>query len=690
MTQSLLLVVLVVLAAGLSQVASNDVYSYIYRECRGRWTQWTKWETCTKTCGGGKQTRHRTCRPIDANLCWGYMKPTCKGVSSRSRNCNKKNCPVISGSTTTSGVYKWSAWASWSSCSVSCGSGGVKQRKRSCALDPKALYGPRYCQGKEIQKLACGTGCCPVDNAWRTWSAWSSCSSTCGNGYKRRTRHCDGVPRCGGKNRCVGQTTQKVVCNVACCPVDAVWKDWASWSACSVSCGRGTRYRTRACLPSRCNGKNLCVGPPKETTSCGTACCPVDGKWLSWSSWSKCSRTCGDGSKTKTRVCRKAQCGGRNGCTGAAKVTVTCQASSCCPVDGHWSKWSAWSKCSASCGGGAQSRSRYCTQEKCGGRRLCKGNASEKRQCNKNCCPVRGYITSWTLWASCTKTCGLGSRTRSRNCSAPLCHGRDPCRNVLRTQLTSCNLGCCPVKPHWSTWGAWSSCSATCNGGKRARTRRCVQPSNQHGCPRGSITCLGQSRQESVCNSFCCPENGRWESWGEWSKCSATKCGASGTKRRTRECVPPRCGGKDQCFGLASVEAACNIICCQGVWESWSAWSSCSVTCSVGVEKRTRRCVSNHKDCPANASCSGDAQMQRPCLRDRCVFLETAPQHATVCSPPPTVSNGFFVPSKSSYAVNERVAYGCLIGYRRSGKLRLTCTKKGTWRHSPPECEKKL
>ena len=61
------------------------------------------------------------------------------------------------------------------------------------------------------------------------------------------------------------------------------------------------------------------------------------------------------------------------------------------------------------------------------------------------------------------------------------------------------------MKPHWSTWGAWSSCSATCNGGKRARTRRCVQPSNQHGCPRGSITCLGQSRQESVCNSFCCP-----------------------------------------------------------------------------------------------------------------------------------------------------------------------------------------
>lgn len=69
------------------------MYSYVYRECRGRWTQWTKWETCTRTCGGGKQTRRRTCRPIDANLCWGYMKPTCKGVSSRSRNCNKKNCP---------------------------------------------------------------------------------------------------------------------------------------------------------------------------------------------------------------------------------------------------------------------------------------------------------------------------------------------------------------------------------------------------------------------------------------------------------------------------------------------------------------------------------------------------------------------------------------------------------------------
>eukprot|EP00118_Oscarella_pearsei_P023515 m.282443 g.282443 ORF g.282443 m.282443 type:complete len:126 (+) comp40653_c0_seq9:654-1031(+) len=47
------------------------------------------------------------------------------------------------------------------------------------------------------------------------------------------------------------------------------------------------------------------------------------------------------------------------------------------------------------------------------------------------------------------------------------------------------------------------------------------------------------------------------------------------------------------------------------------------------------------------------------------------------CPPPPVIDNGFFNPRKTTYKVKEKVAYGCLNGYRYSGKLKLICTEKG-------------
>lgn len=55
--------------------------------------------------------------------------------------------------------------------------------------------------------------------------------------------------------------------------VDGVWKDWAQWTDCTVTCGYGTRNRSRICEGPFYKGKD-CEGPKDETESCNTFSCP--------------------------------------------------------------------------------------------------------------------------------------------------------------------------------------------------------------------------------------------------------------------------------------------------------------------------------------------------------------------------------------------------------------------------------
>lgn len=57
-----------------------------------------------------------------------------------------------------------------------------------------------------------------VDGAWDEWTPWSLCSSTCGRGYRDRTRTCK-LPKNGGEP-CRGPTRQTKFCNIAVCPGD--------------------------------------------------------------------------------------------------------------------------------------------------------------------------------------------------------------------------------------------------------------------------------------------------------------------------------------------------------------------------------------------------------------------------------------------------------------------------------------
>ena len=57
-------------------------------------------------------------------------------------------------------------------------------------------------------------------------------------------------------------------------------------------------------------------------------------------------------------------------------------------VDGGYSEFGDWSKCSARCGGGTQARSRTCTNPApVNGGAVCEGDSSETRECNTQVCP---------------------------------------------------------------------------------------------------------------------------------------------------------------------------------------------------------------------------------------------------------------------------------------------------------------
>ena len=55
----------------------------------GSWTSWGSWASCSETCGGGVQSRTRSC----SNPAPQYGGANCVGMSSSTQRCNTQNCP---------------------------------------------------------------------------------------------------------------------------------------------------------------------------------------------------------------------------------------------------------------------------------------------------------------------------------------------------------------------------------------------------------------------------------------------------------------------------------------------------------------------------------------------------------------------------------------------------------------------
>ncbi|KAM8924150.1 A disintegrin and metalloproteinase with thrombospondin motifs 14 [Pelodytes ibericus] len=168
----------------------------------------------------------------------------------------------------------------------------------------------------------------------------------------------------------------------------------------------------------------------------------------------------------------------------------------------------SWSQCSKACGGGIQYTKYGCRRK--GDNRMVHRNFCDngkkpkpiRRRCNLQECSQPGWVTE--EWGACSKTCGkLGVQTRLVQCIQHLQNGTN--RTIHTKYCTAerpdhrrpCSRSPCPAQ--WRT-GAWSQCSSSCGEGIQQRQVVCKASENVIG------QCDGDKPETiQVCKMAPCP-----------------------------------------------------------------------------------------------------------------------------------------------------------------------------------------
>ncbi|CAJ1431090.1 unnamed protein product [Effrenium voratum] len=409
----------------------------------------------------------------------------------------------------------WSDWSAWSFCSTSCGE-GTKNRKRWIAVREQGAGAA--CEGSAEQSEACeGAGNCPLDCAWEPWQDWSQCTASCQGGQKQRTRAVAHFNNTMGKPCDMAEGQQEEECNVGSCNQLSCWSDW---TVCSQTCGGGIRARRNKahCEPQSeeelCNVE-ACKATPSNATPSEAACV-----WGDWGSWSSCamevSSSCG--------VSRSLRMQKHGKCSGPALRERSCGTCDC------FEQWQSWQACSALCGGGLRTRLRTIRNGT-----DCHGPLRENVPCNEQGCSCE--LTDWTGWSPCSGPC-QDSKAVSVRTREPVTPGGD-CNASMREEM-SCDcveaeLAKSTTKPMeavdcvWANWQDWEVCSASCGMGKTRRTRALALAKNQFG-----RDCEGEDRQTRECKGDPCPSC-ETSDWSQWSACTGPCEFSTSRSIRSRE-----------------------------------------------------------------------------------------------------------------------------------------------------------
>lgn len=179
-----------------------------------------------------------------------------------------------------------------------------------------------------------------------------------------------------------------------------------------------------------------------------------------------------------------------------------------------------YTSCSASCLGGVEELIINCVRDDTGkvvSPYLCSPETKPEnriRTCNDIPCPPRW---NYSDYSPCTKSCGIGIKTREINCIHEVTRGGENtmivpnsmCPHPPPPDRQYCNVLDCPAR--WEV-GEWSRCTKSCGSGYKNRTVLCKQTMAQdHKVGRLDSMCPGlKPPDKKVCNNKpCAPEDDR-------------------------------------------------------------------------------------------------------------------------------------------------------------------------------------
>ena len=106
-------------------------------------------------------------------------------------------------------------------------------------------------------------------------------------GIQIQKRTCSNPPPSNNGKPCVGSDQNAKKCNLGQCPE---WQSWSKFSTCSKECGSGVQSRTRVCKIFA--NDQSCVGDREETRTCEGFYCSIGKCWFLLKFFWKMCRKC--------------------------------------------------------------------------------------------------------------------------------------------------------------------------------------------------------------------------------------------------------------------------------------------------------------------------------------------------------------------------------------------------------------
>lgn len=290
-------------------------------------------------------------------------------------------------------------------------------------------------------------------------------------------------------------------------------------------------------------------------------------------------------------------------------------------------RYGAFSACSASCGLGVETAVAVCSDVEYPDNTvpdyLCNFLAHSRPLPMMRWCSMGSCLPTWKplTWGACSASCGGGIQTRPLQCVQTQADGTELVVNAtscpsagMPTQKKSCNSR--PCQPHWEA-GNWGPCSTTCGSGIRTRAVLCVDINGQE---VNSVYCENDenpaplSTTQCINTQPCC-------SWAaqDWGPCTGV-CGSMYTYR-TVLCLCEGNGVLYQGTGCSNSSRPQNVQKCQQTncptWQT-GAWGPCSATCGPGISRREVICMNGNRtavgcDITTQPSSVTVCQANKPC-----------------------------------------------------------------------------